>query len=358
MAAIGTIINKTDFSIMSDFNLRGNWETVNSRLTSIGGNSVLQYKHASALDSFVLKVIFVSNSLTLKFQELRTTNNQNILLSIDNGKAKFQFTFNGFVSLGNSIIIEDGDVLEYVFTKNIWTLQFRVNNLTKGTFSETQGVGKNNANLPAHRFQLFSQNNAEIISIIKTSTEEFEPLNLVVGDSITYGGGASTPPLRWTSLSNFSALGSPGDRSVEALELFHEVFNIIKPKRVVYAMGTNDLIIDTWKTNLQLFKNKCESSNVVFIPITPYANNQRSYQLYSDYIKSNFLKYFDLFEATKEANSTNQKPEYVGDGVHPNDLGHQACATEVLNSAYYEFTPIVPQGDSALFASVKKMWFK
>ena len=356
MAAIGTIYNKQNWQNLNDFDSVNSWYLSADKLTNAGGNGILQFKQKSALDKFLLKIRTNSANLKIRFAGLRSVNNINTILSLENGKAKFEFTYDGSVGVSSQIIaIESGDILEFEFIKDVWDASFTVRNITKNTSSIVNVI----TNVTAHHIQLYSLTECTILSIEKSSDIEFEPLNLVVGDSITYGSTASSSNLRWTTLSGFTAEGSAGDTSAEALQLIDEIVNVIKPKRVIYAMGTNDTNLSVWQNNLQNFKNKVNQKNIIFIPITPYANSNRDMTAFSDYVKANFQKYFDIFSATKSNSGTGIKSEYnAGDNVHYNNLGHATISDFVLNSEFYDFTPFVPNlGSSGIIGYIINKWY-
>lgn len=352
MATIGTIYNKNSFENLIDFDSKGNWEIVNGKLHTTGGNSILQLRRASALDSFVWKVRTDSPDLKIKFSGIRVST----ILSIQGGKLRWDFTYNNTFGLSSgTLVIDPGDVLEYIFDAYKLSSVFTVNNITKGT-SVSLNIGYA-LTITAHKLVLYSPTALNVISLFKSSVEEFQPLNLLVGDSIAQGAAADIPAHRWGVIANFSILGSSGDTSLEALDLVWEIVNVIKPKRVIYAMGTNDLDIEVWKSNLMEFKLKMDQYNLVFIPITPYANSLRDMSPYQAYIQANFNEYFDLYSLTKQSGSSNMKTEYnSGDHVHPNTLGHQDIANFVLNSPYYVFVPIISQGNTAFYRLALEKW--
>ena len=355
MAEIGTIYNKSNFTDLSDFDTKGNWELLSGKIISTGSNSVLQYKRASALDEFQVKVRTTSKFLNIQTYGIKVENNIRTTFSIENGQAKWEFAYDNSSGTSTSaIIIDNGDILEFIITKTQWSVNFQVKNITKNT---TCNVAAPVA-ITAHKLRFFASSEVDIISIQKTSNQEFQPLNLLVGDSIAYGSSASIPVNRWGTIAGFSVEGSAGDTSSEALELLYEITNIIRPKRVIYGMGTNDLNIDNWKANLQQFKTIVEQRNIVFIPITPYANSVRNMTAYQTYITANFTKYFDLFSITKQSGNSNLKTEYnSGDNVHPNNAGHQAIANYVLGSPNYTFNPIDSPRNNSLIASILMQWY-
>lgn len=354
MAAIGTIYSKSDFIDLIDFDLKGNWGISSGKLISSGGSSILQYRYASALDDFTWKIRTNTAALNVQLYGIRSGNNIRTTFTVESGKAKWNYAYNNTSGLSSSSIsIGPSDILEYQITKNQWTVSFTVKNITTG--AETTVAAP--IAVTIHKLRLWSASAIEVTSLIKTSEQEFQPLNLLVGDSIAYGSSATTSNLRWGTIAAFQIEGSPGDTSSDALELVYEIRNIIKPKRVIYAFGTNDLDIEVWKTNLQAFKSLISQRNIVFIPITPYANSNRDMTTYQTYIAANFSKYFDLFSVTKQSGNSNMKTEYnSGDNVHPNTAGHQAIGNYVLASPYYLFDPIVPQSDSALISMVINKW--
>lgn len=356
MAIIGEILKRTNFENLVDFDLKAGWDVVSGKIVCNGNNDILQYKYTSMLDKFTWKIKTNSSALNIQFFGIRSANNIRTTLSLENGKAKWAFAYNSTTGISaQTIAIDQGDILEYVFTKDEWNYTFTVNNITKGTSSS---VATSSITLTAHKLRLWSSSPLEITSLEKTSNQEFAPNNLLLGDSISYGSSATTSANRWGQLAGFQIEGSTGDTSVEGLELLYEVTNIIKPKRVIYAFATNDLNIEVWKTNLMDTKARLEQRNIVFIPITPYANSTRDLSAFQAFIQGNFTKYFDVFSITKQSGNTNMKTEYnSGDGIHPNNLGHHDISQYVLSSPYYNFIPIVPQDDVGIFAMILDKWY-
>lgn len=263
MSAIGTILQRETFLDLSDFDIKGNWEVSAGTLLSPGSSSVLQYKYASALDEFQWKIRTDSPNLIVQLYGIRAVNNIRTAFSVSNGRAAWSFAYNNTNGTSEtSIVIDTSDVLEYIITKTQWTVSFEVKNITKNTSSFVLIPATSTA-ITAHKVQFYSPTQARIHRLEKTSEQLFQPLNLLVGDSITYGSSATIPANRWGAIAGFQIEGSAGDTSVEALELLYEIINIIKPKRVIYAMGTNDLNLNVWKDNLQLFKKKINQKSIV-----------------------------------------------------------------------------------------------
>ncbi len=353
---IGTIYTQNNWQNLNDFTISNNWSLDSGKLKTTGSNGILQYKHASALEQFKWKIRTNSATLVIKLAGAKSANNINTIFSLVNGKAQFTLTYDGTNSVSNnSIIIENGDILEYIIERNIGLATFTVKNITKNT---STAVNVTTAFVISY-IQFYSNTACEIQLLEKSSMMQFSPMNLVVGDSITRGSDANPLTNRWVTKVGFLALSSPGDTSTEALLLLHEIFNIIKPKRIIFAFGTNDLNIDLWKSNMQLFRSKISQKNIVFIPITPYANSTRDMTSYKNYVSTTFDKYFDVFSVTKVSLGPNMKSEYnSGDGVHYNNIGHAAIADHILTSQFYTFDPIVPNNvNSGIISNILKKWF-
>ncbi|MBD8081118.1 galactose-binding domain-containing protein [Chryseobacterium caseinilyticum] len=355
MAQIGEIYNKSNFTNLNDFDIVGNWFCENGVLKTSGGYSQLRFKQVSNLDRLEWKIRTNSPGLRLEFKGIGTLYNVTVILTIESGKLFWQFpTSNSSGYSSSTLTINNGDVLEYRVLKNQWTYIFFVKNIN--TNIEISVV------LPVvfttHNLILSASGATQILSMTKSSTQLYEPDNLVVGDSITYGANADIVNNRWVGIAQYEVSGSHGDTSSNAIPLLDEIINVIQPKRVVYAMATNDTDFDSWKINLQSFKNSLESANILFIPITPYANSNKNMQPYKDYIVANFQKYFDVFTATKASNSNAMNPAYVTDGVHPNTAGHIAIGNYIKNSPYYSINPPTPQlGYEFIIAKTLENWF-
>lgn len=322
---IGIIYNKSNFINLSEFNIKDSWSVDATHLRTTGANGILQHHYASNLDIFERKITTDSKNVVIEFHGVRELNNQNQKFSInsENKLVSNQTYNNSFITGTESIIINNGDILEYSIKKTKTTLIFAVKNLTTNQVISLNLTGTFTY-ITNHYFRIYSNSIAKVFSISLTSDQEKNPDYLVVGDSITASRWADNCP-------GFSISGSPGDTSQEALYLLDEIILHIKPKTVVYAMGANDRgQINIWKTKLEDFKNQCLKNKINFIPITPYANNYVDMAQFKAHIVSNFTRYFDIFSATKKINTSEMKDEYnSGDGIHFNSAGLLAISNKI-----------------------------
>lgn len=333
---IGLILNYQGFTDLSKTDINTGWSVSNNKIVSPADVSKpLQFSYVSGLKKW--KKTVVANKKTLKLYIYNTAENFRAEFYINaNNKLCGFFSFDNSTSISaDSLIYNDGDLLEFSINKVNRESTFTVKNLNT---NQIISLATNNVAYAIHKLRLLCAEVTEISSYVKESTVQFEPATVVIGDSITDGSAATSDAGEWVNIAGFTAICGPGDRSNDALLLFNEILNVVKPKRVIYAMGTNDVTIDNWKSALTQFEQKMNSNKITFIPVCPYANGIRSMQPYYDYIVSKYNIYFDFYTTTKQSNSTALKTEFnSGDNVHLNDAGHLAVGNYVLTNQYYDY---------------------
>lgn len=332
---IGTIINILTFEDLSDTDINQGWGITSGKLVSPANISQpLQFSYVSALWKW--KKVIVSNKKTIKlFINNLAGNYTGDFYINENNKLCSHFSYNNSVHTSvESVNITDGDLLEFTLHKDGWNTIFSVKNMTTNV---TVSLDASNVVFATHKLRIITSEVTQITSY-KLESSQLVGGDVAVGDSITYGDAAESSSTSWVGIAGFDRVCGPGDRSTEAIALLPEIMNFVKPKRIIYAMGTNDQDISTWKNALQIFKNRMKSNRITFIPVCPYANNIRDMSVFRNYVISSFQVYFDFYTLTKSNSGTGIKTEYnSGDGVHPSQLGHTTIGDYVLGNEFYDY---------------------
>lgn len=201
-----------------------------------------------------------------------------------------------------------------------------------------------------------------------------------VGNSILMGYYTPFWNYRWVSLLHpnnryiYDLLGGPGDRSIEYLK---DTFNLwLHTPKLVYWCGTeNDLNGSlgpaTTATNLQSFITSCKNHNTPVVVIGGAPQTGKLIKPYNDSAQAvaarNNVTYANVYDTLRSG--TDYNPAFSTDGVHPNQPGHAAYATQVskqdpnfsysilradnmgtyldANSRYVIFSPTSPYGLTA-----------
>lgn len=328
---IGNVYTLENLTNLLNFSEVGNWSLNSGILSSVGSNSILEVDYTTALEKFSYVIKTTSKDLVIRLNQINTNNIDTILSINGSGNLKIENTYfsTNEISL-DTLIYNTNDSLIFTYTRDIDLYIFSVENET------TSQIVSLTSTIPStciHKIQLYSANSIDVSSISYSSEATYNVDVLVVGDSITWGGHVTNVKTdRWVSLCGFEALSSPGDTSIQALELINEIVNVVNPKKVIYAMGTNDRNdLTTWYNNLINFKNQLNNYSIDVLGFTPYANNYVNMSTFQTEVKDIFTQYYEVFNATKDVNNDLISSYDNGDGIHLNDAGHLAVSQAVNN---------------------------
>lgn len=350
---IGIIKNYISFSNFSETDMNSGWSIANNKLIGPADTSKpLQFKYVSGLWKW--KKTIVTNKKSLKAFIYNTAGNftGEFYINSQNKLCSF-FSYDNSTNISSdALAYSDGDNLEFTINKDGWDLTFAVKNLST---NQTVSMNAGNVAISIHKLRLITSEVTEILSY-KLESSQLKGGTWVVGDSITYGSAAASALLSWVGITGWNRVCGPGDRSSDALLLLEEILTYIKPERIIYAMGTNDSSIETWKSAVSQYQQTMNANKITFIPVCPYANNIRSMQPFRDYIVANFSVYFDFYTVTKADNSTNLNPAYdSGDHVHPNTSGHSAIGNFTINSPNYNYFKNFTDDTLQMYAFYRQM---
>ena len=178
------------------------------------------------------------------------------------------------------------------------------------------------------------------IHLVEVSSDSLRNSDAVfIGDSILYGGDASSLANRWVSEYVTAegvtsvVLAGWADRMVDGETRLNEV-KALNPKNVFICLGSNDIAAGTWGTTGETSLDdsiiflQANTSATIYL-VSPTARNDFNVTQVETDMLTKGLTVLELFSLTKQpANSNLQAIYNGGDGVHLNDLGHDTCATE------------------------------
>lgn len=174
---------------------------------------------------------------------------------------------------------------------------------------------------------------------------------VLAGDSITELFNHTELFANYTAETGISVYnrGISGDTSDRLLERFEKnVLNIV-PENIVVLIGTNDLgvgaeidfIVENTRKIIMLSKKKVSGVNIVLEAVYPVHNgvidwgrrNNRDILKLNEKLRELAagleVKYLDLTEQLSDKKGR-LKSEYTYDGLHPNVLGFEIAAKEII----------------------------
>jgi len=187
------------------------------------------------------------------------------------------------------------------------------------------------------------------------SSNETKNNVIAVGNSITYGYGASDATNRWVQKLFpgrylYETSGGPGDRSAEGVQVLPQIKSL-SPKYVILALGVNDaqssVSGSTYSSNITTIVDTLLDNGITPILLSNSPLNSTSVVTYNDTLQAIAtrwgLTYINTFDSLK--NGTAWDANYTTDGIHPNNLGH------LIISRIIERT--VPQilGDTVIYTN-------
>lgn len=184
------------------------------------------------------------------------------------------------------------------------------------------------------------------------------------GDSITNGIGATSVSKRWTdvlmkgqqNLFENMGVGSwlTGTMTSDRVT---ELLTGINAKYLFINFGYNDFVqstpTSTYRTNLETIANTAQGMGYTTIFVSPFPNaifDSSSYaSVMQEAASSTNSKYISIIAATSLASVAN--PNYLYDGVHPNDEGYRVIAEEVKKQIPEVYKDMVDRIDTGSIKS-------
>lgn len=172
-----------------------------------------------------------------------------------------------------------------------------------------------------------------------------DPDVLVVGDSIAEGDTIRTAAdggfeNRWVGLlskkTRVSLWAQGGNTSTNINNDLAFLVATFKPKKVIYAIGTNDNTYATWLSNAQAFVTAFEAigAEVIFANSVLRPEYETAHAQMRAWIKASGHRYVDFCAAMSvDGECLNKKPGlFLPDGLHPNPAGHKVMFEALVAS--------------------------
>lgn len=129
---------------------------------------------------------------------------------------------------------------------------------------------------------------------------------------------------------NFLVNGLAGQSSPRAYADLERCLKFGTPKFLLWCLGMNDTD-ENFKTYFEKVNSICKSNDITLIAATVPTVPTRDKEVITQYVKDSGLRYIDFYKAVGTSPSGTWYSGYLNaDGVHPNDIGAQALATQVL----------------------------
>lgn len=241
-----------------------------------------------------------------------------------------------FASTNGAVSGSANDYILLTYTKNFPYATLSARNMTTGTASVDStfgtGGGGNTSNYTIYSFG----GTFTIDSISITSPELVNASDLFIGDSKTEGTAATDLMGRYVSLlSPYSRsivdAGAGGDRTTEILLRMPEIISM-HPKRVYMAIGSNDLRSGTsegtFEANYSSISSQLITAGSTVYYLLPFYETAEDQTTQLNFIKATFPanRIIDTWAPTIVGG------RLAADGIHPNNIGHQAIADAIVQS--------------------------
>lgn len=192
---------------------------------------------------------------------------------------------------------------------------------------------------------VFLSGNFSIKNCIFSSPLSATPDLLIVGDSIAnadtirtqIGGGFTN---RWAGLiakqatTSIWALG--GNTSNDVNRDLNIITSIFKPKKVIYAIMTNDNNYSNWVNNCIAFTTAFENigAEVIYTMGVLRSDYEVAHSQIREYIRNSGHRYIDFCAATSVDGLclTHKDGIFNSDNLHPNQLGHKIMYNAVISA--------------------------
>ena len=207
------------------------------------------------------------------------------------------------------------------------------------TATESTGRGYDNYGI------ICNSGNFIVKSATFASQMAVKPDILVIGDSIANGDTIRTQAgggykNRWAGLLSADTLVSivalGGNTSTDINRDLSFYTSIFEPKKVIYAIGTNDSSMSVWQANCEAFITAWEAkgAEVILTTLFPRDGREAFCEQVSEYVKNSGHRYIDWRMAmTVNGLGTTRKPGlFLSDNLHPNPAGHKVMYEEVVAS--------------------------
>lgn len=343
-----------DFHISSKsaYTENGGTFTVGYKLNLSGGTNVftnyLSRNYTTGFEKWISKVKFKINTIgygfgiTIKSPVLDFT----IKLCCDStnsGKIKiYGYGTNLHATSTDNATLNTDDYFEFKIIRNFNEFICQVTNLTtlvrwEYTWTSDVTVSSAVSSLPKIGKPTITNFGGDIdIFRWEFLTQEYANCNLaIIGDSITQCYFASEIENRYASkVTNRrkAILGCGGDTTALFLTRITDIY-YIRPKNVLVFLGANESNTTTFNTNyrtiIDAFVAKGYNINLCSC-IPKNSSNRTAYNTVISNICTDYdLNYIDIYNPLLGSGYAMNAAYDSGDGVHPNDAGHDLIASTI-----------------------------
>lgn len=350
------LYRRTSWTDFNDFVAQGSYTLSNGKIHVTPGQSdLLSVNRGTGLQKCILSYTYratngLSNAAGIRFgwSTLNNTASSGMQFWFDETTRKINIydVVNNSTFTGTSILpaYTSGDLINIQYQNigyNSGTLT--VKNLTTGAsitlIKQNKYVNPSapNGSYNTGQITILPQNTtvAYDVSNIEYSTPFKPGGNMYVGDSWTAGSASTVLPGGFAYQLNGQIDAGSGDKSREVLLRLAEII-ALKPATVYLLIGTNDTVIATWQANVVSIVAGLRAAGIRVITMTPgpmNATNKKPMRdsLFAMYPTSTIDLYTPLLGTGFAMNATYDS----GDGVHPNQLGHNLIASTISGNSLY-----------------------
>lgn len=208
-----------------------------------------------------------------------------------------------------------------------------------GSSVQTQWTTANHAEgSSTGEFAIFNFGGTMTVTNWTISVDDIKHVNdIMIGDSITHGHGATTLNTRWAAQisDDYTISAGNGDITQSALNKLQNLIDL-NPNRAFMMIGGNDVALavssGTYQANYTAIRNALVGHGIEVIHLLATPRTGVNMTTLNNWITSTFTsdQVIDTFTPLKDGGTGLNSTYDLGDGVHLNQTGNDLVATTIL----------------------------
>lgn len=242
-----------------------------------------------------------------------------------------------------------GDTIRFAVNRNGWSFVATAQNSSRNETVQTTMISSSGRGSGGFWRLAFLGGSHHITHVQMDVTSRQSPRNIVIGNSITAGAGASAEIKRYVNLLfnqdalKFETIAMPSVKTADILRYVQEAIDL-QPQYALLSVGVNDRnqFVDTnlFRSNYDTLVRKLIENHITPVLLTLVASGfgfiENTSPRYNGIISRIGLAYnvkvVDINPLLKNSSGV-LSTSYSSDRVHPNDSGHYIIANHIFQSA-------------------------
>jgi lysophospholipase L1-like esterase len=267
----------------------------------------------------------------------------------NSGKIMVGYNHQTPLSVSTALTFQPGDTIRFSINRNGWNIEATAHNFTSNNTVQTTMINSSGRGSGGFWRLAFLGGSHHITHVLMDVASRQSPRNVVIGNSITAGAGASAETKRYVNLLfnqdaiKFETIAMPSIKSADVLKYVQEAVDL-QPQYALLSVGVNDRnqFVDTnlFRSNYDTLVRKLKENQITPVLLTLVASGfgfvENTSPRYNGIISRIGLAYnvkvIDINPLLKNASGI-LSTSYSTGRVHPNDSGHYIIANHIFQSA-------------------------